>query len=521
MKTIYLLLTIALLNTHSVAYPQLVTYSGKNVPLKVVFSTIQKQTGYGFFYDKNLLNGAKPVTLSVRNLSVSEVLEQVFKHQALDYSIENKTILVSKKKTSNSLGNVPLTAIKKSQQNSEQNVSPKDPAPDSVIAKMETSPKSVPAHNENPDSNQLSSSKSSIINPIKAEILLSKMNGLNNKKFASSPLSSPQIAISNIKQTNKMSGNIPLQVKSQSEQTVSNFLKSLGKYRKAFFAEGSFLKNTQLTGNFDMRLKPGRNDGFGVRAGLGTDMYNIIMPVSLNYLAGAKKSSFEAGIGVTPTLGLLSFRSPGLNDGFISVGYRYQPINEGLMFRANWTKWTSLFSNEPSYDPMLSFSVGYSFYSLGGASGKKNTGSAGVFSGRNKYLFVEFGGNGMGFSANYDVRIKPEQNDGFGLRAGAGIIGNQISIPFGVNYIAGKKRSSFEAGLGITPLIKIGEDMLLLVYSDSTPSLDAVPFLTAGYRLQSSNGFLLRVNSSLILLDRSIWVPFPGISIGYRLNKLK
>ncbi len=513
MKNIYLLLTIAFLTIYSAGYAQGITYSGENVSLKVIFSTIQKQTGYGFFYDKNLLKGAKPLSIKVRNVPVQDVLEQVFKNQPLDYSIENKTILVSRKKI---LNNVVKT-IKTHGQTREQNLSPKDP----VSEKQEISLKNVPVEYQNPDSNQLSSAKSSSMNPFKAEILQSKMSGLNSKEFSGSSLSSPKIALSHINLANKMQGNMSLQSKFQTGQSASKLLRSFGEHRKALFAEGSFLSTTQLTANFDMRLKPARNDGFGVRAGLGTDMYHIIMPLAVNYLLGEKRSSFEAGLGIAPTLGMLYNRAFTLGAGFLNLGYRYQPANEGLMFRANWTKFTSLFNNEPTYVPMLSFSVGYSFYKLGGGPGKKNTGSAGVFSGRKKYLFVEGLGNGVGISANYDVRLKPGQNHGFGLRAGAGFAGNQISIPLGVNYIAGKKRSGFEAGLGITPLIKIDDYRDFIAYSRPTPSLDAIPFLTAGYRLQSSNGFLLRLNGSLTLIDGNLYVPFPGLSFGYRLNKLR
>jgi type II secretory pathway component GspD/PulD (secretin) len=44
---------------------------------------------------------AKAVTLNFQNAPLTEVLAAVFKNQALEYNIENKTILVSKKKISN------------------------------------------------------------------------------------------------------------------------------------------------------------------------------------------------------------------------------------------------------------------------------------------------------------------------------------------------------------------------------------------------------------------------------------
>ena len=503
MKTIYALLTAAFLTIHSTGYAQDITYSGENVSLKVIFSVIQKQSGYGFFYDKNVLKDAKPITIKARNLPASEVLEQVFKNQPLDYSIENKTILVSRKKMVSNVVKVPSAGIKSPGRNRRD----KDPQ----------------VYNGNPDSSQLASAKSSSINSLKAEILQSKMAGLNNKEFDSSALSSPQIGISGINLTGKTSGSLQAQVKSQSEQSAFNFLKSLGDHRKALFAEGSFLGTTQLTGNFDMRLKPGRNDGLGVRAGLGTDMYNIIMPLSLNYLLGEKRSSFEAGIGVAPTLGILSFRSVTLNSGFLNLGYRYQPANEGLMFRATWTKFTSLLSNESTYDPMISFSVGYSFYKLGNGSGNSKTTSTGAFSGHKKYVFLEFIGNSPLVSANFDIRLKPDRNDGFGLRAGAGFANNYFSLPLTLNYIIGKKRSGFETGIGLTPLIKFSEGYTGYdgYKYQGGKNVVATGFISAGYRLQSYNGFMFRSNVSVFLEPENIWAPWPGISVGYMLNKRK
>src|SRR5690606_17461093 len=60
-------------------------------------STIKKQTGYGFFFQKELIRLAKPVTIHVVNEELSEVLITLFKDQPLDFSIKSKTILVSKK----------------------------------------------------------------------------------------------------------------------------------------------------------------------------------------------------------------------------------------------------------------------------------------------------------------------------------------------------------------------------------------------------------------------------------------
>ena len=97
MKLTFLLLTVAFLHVNAKTAAQTVTYSGRDVPLKKVFSAIETQTGYVFFYDAALIRNAKKVTLEVKALPLNEVLDQCLKNQPLTYSIEGKTIVISAK----------------------------------------------------------------------------------------------------------------------------------------------------------------------------------------------------------------------------------------------------------------------------------------------------------------------------------------------------------------------------------------------------------------------------------------
>ncbi|MFA6944443.1 MAG: SusC/RagA family TonB-linked outer membrane protein [Pedobacter sp.] len=97
MKLTFIFIMVALMNVYSKGYSQKVTLVGKHAPLEEFFSTIKQQTGYVFFYDLNLLKTAKPVTLKVVNTELSEALAILFDDQPLDYSIENKTIVISEK----------------------------------------------------------------------------------------------------------------------------------------------------------------------------------------------------------------------------------------------------------------------------------------------------------------------------------------------------------------------------------------------------------------------------------------
>lgn len=95
--------------------------------------------------------------------------------------------------------------------------------------------------------------------------------------------------------------------------------------------------------NFDTRFT-GKNDGIGGRIGVGgfsiDDVGAIYVPIGLNYLIGKDtKHFFEVGAGVT----YVDFNdnddySDGIFEttfGYLSFGYRMQPIRNGFTFRAS------------------------------------------------------------------------------------------------------------------------------------------------------------------------------------------
>ncbi len=100
MKLTFIFLLTLILNVRAEGYSQKVTYRGENVSIEKVFSTIKRQTGYGFFFQKELISLAKPVTINAVNEDLSDVLIALFKDQPLEFSIKNKTILVLKKTAS-------------------------------------------------------------------------------------------------------------------------------------------------------------------------------------------------------------------------------------------------------------------------------------------------------------------------------------------------------------------------------------------------------------------------------------
>ncbi len=97
MKLTTIFLLAASLQLSARTYSQTVSISVKATPLAKVFSAIEKQTGYVFFYDGSLLREAKPVTIDLSRVDIESALKQIFSDQPLSYSIKEKTINVFKK----------------------------------------------------------------------------------------------------------------------------------------------------------------------------------------------------------------------------------------------------------------------------------------------------------------------------------------------------------------------------------------------------------------------------------------
>lgn len=73
---------------------QHVTITGKNLPLAAVFKTIQKQTGYLFVYEENLLKKTSAVDLNVKDAPLTDVLNITLRGQGLLYEIKYNTIVI-------------------------------------------------------------------------------------------------------------------------------------------------------------------------------------------------------------------------------------------------------------------------------------------------------------------------------------------------------------------------------------------------------------------------------------------
>lgn len=136
--------------------------------------------------------------------------------------------------------------------------------------------------------------------------------------------------------------------------------------------------------NYDTRFAAGRNDGFGVRAGIsalgisgrnnttgeGVNATIVTLPLMLNYIIGQRRSSLELGAGITMIYldadGNVDVDGAAENfavEGFgpaaaLNVGYRAQPILNGPIFRFTWSP---IISGETASLAWLGISIGYAF----------------------------------------------------------------------------------------------------------------------------------------------------------------
>src|SRR3546814_12498264 len=90
-----LMLTLALTwQVNALAFSQKVTISVREEPLENVIQEIRRQTGYAFFFDAAYLRQAHPVTLELTAVLVEDALEQLFKKQQFNFSIDNRIITI-------------------------------------------------------------------------------------------------------------------------------------------------------------------------------------------------------------------------------------------------------------------------------------------------------------------------------------------------------------------------------------------------------------------------------------------
>jgi TonB-linked SusC/RagA family outer membrane protein len=97
MKLLSFFLLAACLTATSGGHAQRITLSEKNVPLTKIFKELNRQTGYEFFYNADLLDKAAKVSVDVKDATIEQVLTICFANQPLAFTIQDKAIVVKEK----------------------------------------------------------------------------------------------------------------------------------------------------------------------------------------------------------------------------------------------------------------------------------------------------------------------------------------------------------------------------------------------------------------------------------------
>ncbi|SIO14162.1 SusC/RagA family TonB-linked outer membrane protein [Chitinophaga niabensis] len=97
MKLTAFLLTVLFMHAYASGSAQNITISGRDLTLKQVFSIIEQQTGFVVFSDGRAITETSPVSLNMQNVPLRNLLDVVLKDQPLNYTIEGKTIILSRK----------------------------------------------------------------------------------------------------------------------------------------------------------------------------------------------------------------------------------------------------------------------------------------------------------------------------------------------------------------------------------------------------------------------------------------
>lgn len=98
MKLTSFLLILSLVQVSAKGYSQKINLNEKDVPVEKIFRSIEKQTGYVFFYDNDLIKNLS-LSIQVQNITIDDLLKNNFKDLPLTFSIVGqKNIAVKSKK---------------------------------------------------------------------------------------------------------------------------------------------------------------------------------------------------------------------------------------------------------------------------------------------------------------------------------------------------------------------------------------------------------------------------------------
>jgi TonB-linked SusC/RagA family outer membrane protein len=93
---IIVLITGCFLQVSATSLAQTVTLHVRNGTLKSVLQKVREQTGYDFLYDARTIRQAMPVNADISQMKLADALDLLLKDQKLQYTINNRVIVIEK-----------------------------------------------------------------------------------------------------------------------------------------------------------------------------------------------------------------------------------------------------------------------------------------------------------------------------------------------------------------------------------------------------------------------------------------
>lgn len=92
-------LIISMMQVNASGFAQKLTFKASNGQLKQLFTEIKRQTGYNVVWNAERIRSAKPISVNFINTDLEQALKISLSNQALTYTIEKKTVVISEKET--------------------------------------------------------------------------------------------------------------------------------------------------------------------------------------------------------------------------------------------------------------------------------------------------------------------------------------------------------------------------------------------------------------------------------------
>ncbi|MDR6941568.1 TonB-dependent receptor [Mucilaginibacter pocheonensis] len=99
MRLTIIIMIVSLVQVSATSLAQRITVNKTNQTLISVLRDVRMQTGYNFVITDDQAERSKPVTINVSQGELLRVLDELFRSQPLSYKIDNKTIVVSDRRT--------------------------------------------------------------------------------------------------------------------------------------------------------------------------------------------------------------------------------------------------------------------------------------------------------------------------------------------------------------------------------------------------------------------------------------